>query len=147
MQKTSVTVHAYEVDENGVLPEGGAVCKDVGVNSIGTHEASVRLNQTVTTMNNGRLRKESRVAFLRGPIEDMQAYFTKHGQVVKGNIQRTLSDEPFWEGQTPVVNRQTGEDMGYYHKYELVEDLNAPLTKDLRGQNVGVESEAEEVAD
>lgn len=142
-------VHAIDFNsETGEMPTNGNVVKDLGVNDNGEHQGSVRIDQWLPTMENGYRRVEHRVAFLRGPIEEMGDFFKSHGQPLRGNIVRTLFDEPQWETHKEVYNKTTGEGMGYYHTYLFTEDVNAPTTVDLRGQNVGVvKSEAEEVAD
>lgn len=82
----------------------------------------VESEPVITTVNN-LLQVRKRTAFLRGRTEDMQLILKMHpNQQMEGYIRLDQSYVPFYEGQKPVINPETGEimkknDKMYYQQY------------------------------
>lgn len=88
-----------------------------------------RVDQETTTINNNFISKRKRVAFLRGRIEDLNSLVSQ--KRIQGKIIRVTSESPFYEGQDPVSNPDTGEvtinlnGNQYYQEFRFTQDLNA----------------------
>lgn len=79
-------------------------------------------------MENGWMRNQKRTAFLRGLVTDLANF--KAGQTLTGQIIRRESHVPFYEGQSPKINPQTGEiillnGQPVYKEDSYTEDMNA----------------------
>jgi len=59
--------------------------------------------------NGGIMNTRNRTAFIRGEIKNLKQLFTRAGQVLQGKIVKETSSEPFYPGQSPVANPNTGE--------------------------------------
>lgn len=70
---------------------------------------TVRVDAQSVEFNNGIMNTKSRTAFIRGEIKNLSQVFTRDGQILQGKIVKETSSEPFYAGQNPVINPQTGE--------------------------------------
>ena len=70
---------------------------------------TVRVDAQSVEFNNGIMNTRSRTAFIRGEIKNLKQVFTRAGQILQGKIIKETSSEPFYAGQTPVINPQTAE--------------------------------------
>lgn len=88
-----------------------------------------RVDQETTSINNNFISKRKRVAFLRGKIEDLNSLVSQ--KRIQGKIIRITSEAPFYEGQDPVSNPDTGEAAtnlngnNYYQEFRFTQDLGA----------------------
>ena len=69
---------------------------------------TVRVDAQSVEFNNGIMNTRNRTAFIRGEIKNLKQMFTRAGQVLQGKIIKETSSEPFYAGQNPVINPQTG---------------------------------------
>lgn len=84
----------------------------VAIQSVNNPEYGyIRVEQTVTTMENGWLRKSNRSALIRGNYEDLVSLGYREGQTLPGKIVVLESTTPFSPNQQPKVNPQTGEEL------------------------------------
>lgn len=67
----------------------------------------VCVSASTIRVSNGIVNRASRMAWIKGPVELLETY--REGQLLQGAIIRITSDNPFYEGQSPVVNPSTGE--------------------------------------
>lgn len=91
---------------------------------------TVRVSSEELIMNNGIINSNTRSAFVRGEIVNLQKMFTRAGQVLSGKIIRKTSNTPFYEGQSPVMNPKTSEvvlrnGVEFFQDYEFTQDLSA----------------------
>ena len=70
---------------------------------------TVRVDASSVEFNNGIMNTRNRTAFIRGEIKNLKQMFTRAGQILQGKIVKETSSEPFYTGQSPVVNPNTGE--------------------------------------
>jgi hypothetical protein len=70
---------------------------------------SIRVDQVITTMENGFLNRSKRVAFIGGKLEDLKELGYKAGQVLPGKNVIKESTTPFYDRQQPKINPKTGE--------------------------------------
>lgn len=87
-------------------PETGAI---ITPSSNNPEWGTVRVDAKSVEFNNGIMNTRNRTAFIRGEIKNLQQIFTRAGQVLHGKIIKETSSEPFYTGQKPVINPQTGE--------------------------------------
>ena len=91
----------------------------------------VCLQSTQTVINNGIATPVNRKAWVKGPVELLAKEF-KLGAVKNGKIIRITSDVPFYDGQSPVVNPNSGQvvmrketNSPFYQNHQYTEDLTA----------------------
>ena len=70
---------------------------------------TISVKETHKSMEGNFLNIQNRVAFIRGKLTDLSSLGLKEGQKISGKIIRRESFEPFYEGQLPKVNPNTGE--------------------------------------
>ena len=86
-----------------------------------------RVDQETTTIQNNFISKRKRVAFLRGKIEDLNSLVAQ--KRIQGKIIRVTSEAPFYEGQDPVSNPETGElavnprGNNFYQEFRFTQNL------------------------
>lgn len=107
-------------------PETGAIITPTRKEGWGT----IRVDAESVSFSNGIMNKRNRTAFIRGEIATLKQFAQRAGQVIPGKIVRTMSYEPFYEGQNPVVNPTTGEvslndGKEYYQSFDFTDNLNA----------------------
>ena len=100
---------------------------------------TVRLDSTEMVVSNGFVNERKRSAFVRGEVEVLKKMFSS--PQIQGKIIRKTSSQPFYNGQTPVVNPTTGEEVlrdgaCFYQQFEFTQVANAT--------DVEVEVEVEE---
>ena len=93
---------------------------------------TIRLDAVTTSMEGGFLNTRRRSAFIRGKMKDLEALKLKAGQILPGIIQRQESFQPFYPGQKPKMNPETGEIIlqdgkEVYFQDIYTQDVNAPL--------------------
>lgn len=93
---------------------------------------TIRLDAMTTSMEGGFLNKRRKSAFIRGKMEDLESLGLKAGQVLPGIIQRQESYQPFYEGQKPKMNPESGEVIlqdgrEIFFQDIYTQDVNAPL--------------------
>ncbi len=91
---------------------------------------TIRLDMDVISMENGFLNKSKRSAFLAGKLADLQALELSEGQEFPGQIVRTESFAPQFEGQAPKINPTTQDAVlidgkNVYFQDTYTEDLSA----------------------
>lgn len=91
---------------------------------------SVRIDQEVSSMEDGFLNRQHRVAFLGGRVEDLEAMGFKAGQTLPGKIVIQEATTPFYDGQQPKINPQTEEVLTtngqeIYRQAKYTDNLNA----------------------
>jgi hypothetical protein len=91
---------------------------------------SIRVDQIITTMENGFLNRSKRVAFIGGKLEDLKELGYKANQVLPGKLVVKESTTPFYAGQSPKINPETGEVMlsngqEIYRQTVYTSDINA----------------------
>ena len=69
---------------------------------------TIRVDQEITTMENGFLNKSRRSAFIAGKLTDLQAAGFSEGQELPGKIIRTETFEPQYDGHVAKINPTTG---------------------------------------
>lgn len=69
----------------------------------------IRVEQTVTSMENGFFNERNRSAIITGPTEKLQAANFKAGQTLPGKIVVRETLQPQYDGQEPKINPETGE--------------------------------------
>jgi hypothetical protein len=91
----------------------------------------VCLQSTQTVINNGIATPVNRKAWVKGPVELLTKEF-KLNQQKNGKIIRITSDTPFYDGQSPVINPNSGEvvmrretNAPFYQNHQYTEDLTA----------------------
>lgn len=89
---------------------------------------TVRLDSEQHVVTDGFVNLRKRSAFVRGKIEVLQSMFSSDR--VQGKIIRKTSSAPFYDGQEPVANPDTGENalrngQLYYQQFLFTQDLNA----------------------
>lgn len=91
----------------------------------------VCLQSTQTVINNGIATPVNRKAWVKGPVELLAKEF-KLGAVKNGKIIRITSDVPFYDGQSPVINPNSGEvvmrretNAPFYQNHQYTEDLSS----------------------
>ncbi len=72
---------------------------------------TIRLDQEVISMEGGFLNKTKRSAFIAGKLENLQALELSEGQEFSGQIVRTESFKPMFEGQAHKINPTSKEDV------------------------------------
>lgn len=87
---------------------------------------TIRVEAQATTFVDGFIRINKRSALIRGKVEELQAIANL--KVLPGKIVVLESTEPFWAGQEPKVNPQTGEvctiqGQNIYRQTEFTQDL------------------------
>lgn len=107
-------------------PETGAIITATKKEGWGV----VRLDQKNVSFSNGIANKRNRTAFLRGEIATLKQLVQGVGQQISGKIVRNMSYEPFYDGQSPVINPQTSEVMlkegkEYYQNFQFTDDITA----------------------
>lgn len=106
----------------------------------------IRVESTHVSFENEFINESKRSAFLRAPIEFLEAQNYKEGTVLPGIIQKLESFEPFYEGQNPKINPRTEEIVltngkPTYLRYVFTQVANAPA--DVWIDSTEVEAEAE----
>lgn len=116
---------------------------------------TVRVDAQSVEFNNGIMNTRNRTAFIRGEIKNLKQMFTRAGQILQGKIIKETSSEPFYNGQSPVINPQTGEIVmkngaPFYQNYVFTTNLsesdrevtaqpvNAPASDVATAEPVGV---------
>jgi len=107
-------------------PTTGAIITPSSNNS---EWGTVRVDAKSVEFNNGIMNTRNRTAFIRGEIKNLKEVFTRAGQVLPGKIIKETSSEPFYPGQSPVINPQTGEvvlrnNTEFYQNYVFTTNLS-----------------------
>lgn len=91
----------------------------------------VRVDAKTKSINNGILNISNRSVFISGKIENLKALLDQYpSKVMPGKIIRLTSEQPFYQGQKPVMKGNTEEvalnqnGNPYYQQYEFTEDLS-----------------------
>jgi hypothetical protein len=103
---------------------------------------TVRVDAQSVEFNNGIMNTRSRTAFIRGEIKNLKQMFTRAGQILQGKIIRETSFSPFYAGQSPVANPQTGETIlkngqEFYQNYVFTTNLS-DSDRDVNPQEISV---------
>jgi hypothetical protein len=82
---------------------------DLNDNELG----SIRLEQNSRSLNGSYLNNRKRVAFIAGPIDELEKLVAseklKHGSKIPGKILIIESLTPMWKGQNPKINPSSGD--------------------------------------
>ena len=110
-------------------PETGAV---ITINADKPEEGTMRVDQSVVSMEGGYLNKRTRTAFINGKVKDLKELGLKDGSTIDGKIVYSETFEPMYAKHKVKINPTTKEEVLVNGKNVYLE---ATFTANLSAQD------------